>query len=62
MLPGKMRSRKSLKCAELGLADAKPGTDYPIGWHKKVRVDLATFAERLADGLERERGRVVNRG
>ena len=30
-----------------------------VGGTKKFDVDLATFAERLADGLERERGRVA---
>src|SRR5438552_17252637 len=48
-----------MKCADLGLAAGKPGTDFRLRGANSFDVDLATFAERLADGLERERGRVA---
>jgi len=40
MLPGKCVLESRLKCAELGLADAKPGTDIRLGGTKKFDVDL----------------------
>src|SRR5437016_3626426 len=48
-----------LERAELSFANTKPRADLRLGCAKKFDLDLAGFVERVAHGLERERGRIA---
>src|SRR5262249_11556637 len=48
-----------LKSADFGFADSKSRANLRLGGAKKLDVDLAGIAQRIAHGFERERGRIA---